>query len=95
MAIITYKMPMLNIEVETDLEKYLPEGEITLENVNTKSMRIILEEAIEKALNQKTTRKKIGDFLSSSIFSDVKCKNFNFGHILLNTVFEIPLKLKI
>lgn len=95
MAIITFKMPILEIKVETDLEKYLPEGKMTEVNVNTKSMRIILEEAIEKALENKKMRHKIGAFLCSSIFQQVECKKFTFGHILPGSSFTVPLKLKI
>jgi len=95
MAVITFKMPELEIKIEADLKKYFPEDEMTEVNVNTKSMRIILEEAIKKALENKKIRKEIGNFLSNSIFQSVECKTFNFGHLLNHCSFAKALELRI
>lgn len=95
MAVVTYRMPTLDIEVEVNLEKYLPEDKITKANVNTQSMKVILEEAVRVALKNKTVREQIGAFLSCSVFMSVKCKSFTVGHILPSYSFTKPLKLKI
>jgi len=95
MAVITFRMPVLEIKVETNLEKYLPEDRMTEVNVNTKSMRVILEEAVEKALENKKMRKKIGNFLSSATFQSVECKAFTFSHLLVDCSFMKDLELKI
>ncbi|MBA7679671.1 hypothetical protein ES703_87973 [subsurface metagenome] len=95
MAIITFRMPVLEIKVETDLEKYFPENQMTVENVNTKAVKIILEEAVKKALESKKTSKKIGAFLSSAVFRCVECETFSFGHLLADCSFTKDLELKI